>query len=117
MFETTLHNLGRRDELRRLRRAVDLFGSACFSEDTLIVRLHLMHWNASRSVAQLRKRSVRLFSTGSHFQAKFGRTGFRRNFSFESVWRNRHYAVKQVEAFAVRDGEDWLVITVVTHSY
>lgn len=54
---------------------------------------------------------------GEAFPAKFGRTGFRRNFHFDSVWRNRHYAVKQVEAFAMREGIDWLVITVVTRYY
>jgi hypothetical protein len=54
---------------------------------------------------------------GETFPAKFGRNGFRRNFRFDSVWRDRHYAIKQVEAFAVREGEDWLVITVVTRYY
>ncbi len=54
---------------------------------------------------------------GEMFPAKFGRTGFRRNFRFDAVWRDRHYAIKQVEAFAVREGEDWLVITVVTRYY
>lgn len=54
---------------------------------------------------------------GETFPAKFGRTGFRRNFTFNSVWRGRRYAMKQVEAFAVREGNDWLVITVVTRYY
>lgn len=54
---------------------------------------------------------------GECFPAKFDRIGFRRNFHFDSVWRDRHYAMKQVEAFAVREGEDWLVITVVTRYY
>jgi hypothetical protein len=54
---------------------------------------------------------------GETFPAKFGRAGFRRNFHFNSVWRDRRYAMKQVEAFAVREGEDWLVITVVTRYY
>jgi hypothetical protein len=54
---------------------------------------------------------------GETFPAKFGRSGFRRNLPFDSIWRDRHYAIKQVEAFAVREGEDWLVITVVTRYY
>jgi hypothetical protein len=45
---------------------------------------------------------------GESFPAKFGRTGYRRNFRFDSVWRARHYAMKQVEAFAVREGDDGL---------
>ena len=51
---------------------------------------------------------------GEQFQAKFGRTGFPRNFGFGRNWRGRRYATKQVEVYAVRDGEDWLVLTVLT---
>ena len=36
--------------------------------------------------------------TGERFPAKFGRTGFRKNFPFDGEWRNRQYATKQVEA-------------------
>ena len=51
---------------------------------------------------------------GESFSAKFGRTGFRRNFSFGGEWHGRHYENKQVIVFAVREEEDWLVITVMT---
>lgn len=50
---------------------------------------------------------------GEQFTAKFGRTGFRRNFAFEQEWRGKRYGTKQVEAYAVREGTDWLVITVI----
>jgi hypothetical protein len=50
---------------------------------------------------------------GERFPAKLGRTGFRRNFAFGGLWRGRRYATKQVEVFAVEEGADWLVITVV----
>ena len=33
---------------------------------------------------------------GEQFPAKFGRTGFRRNFAFDSQWRGRNYRTKQV---------------------
>ena len=49
---------------------------------------------------------------GEPFPAKFGRNGFRRNFACNSDWRGRSYTTKQVEAIAVREGQDWLVITV-----
>lgn len=49
---------------------------------------------------------------GEQFPAKFGRTGFRRNFSFEGERKGRHYATKQIEAYAVKE-KDWLVITVI----
>jgi hypothetical protein len=50
---------------------------------------------------------------GERFAAKFGREGFRRNFAFEALWRGRRYHMKQVEAFAVQEGGEWLVISVV----
>ena len=54
---------------------------------------------------------------GEQFPAKFGRTGFRRNFQFDHEWRGRHYRTKQVEAYAVQEGADWLVITVITRYF
>ena len=54
---------------------------------------------------------------GESFPAKFGRTGFRRNFRFDQTRHGRHYATKQIEAYAVRDGADWLVITVITRYF
>ena len=51
-------------------------------------------------------------SSGEEFPAKFGRTGFRRNFPFDGKWHGRPYATKQVEAYAVQEN-GWLVITVV----
>lgn len=54
---------------------------------------------------------------GEQFPAKFGRAGFRRNFPFDDEWRGRRYRTKQVEAFAVREGPDWLVLTVVTRFF
>ena len=50
---------------------------------------------------------------GETFPVKYGRTGFRRNFSFNGKWREKQYATKQIEAYAVREGNDWLVITVI----
>ena len=54
---------------------------------------------------------------GEQFPARFGRTGFRRNFLFDSEWRGRNYRTKQVEAYAVQEGGDWLVITVITRYF
>jgi hypothetical protein len=50
---------------------------------------------------------------GERFPAKFERTGFRRNFAFDGEWRGRRYGSKQVEAYAVKQGDNWLVITVI----
>jgi hypothetical protein len=50
---------------------------------------------------------------GERFAAKFGRSGFRRNFAFGGTWRGKRYTAKQVEAYAVEEGAGWLVITVI----
>ena len=53
---------------------------------------------------------------GERFPAKFGRAGFRRNFTYNGLWRGKPYATKQVEAIAVpQDG--WLVITVLVRFF
>jgi hypothetical protein len=54
---------------------------------------------------------------GERFQAKFGRTGFRRNFPFSGTPHDRTFAIKQVEAYAVKEGGAWLVITVIVKYY
>ena len=40
---------------------------------------------------------------GEQFPAKFGRTGFRRNFPFTAEWHGRRYGTKQVEVYAVQE--------------
>ena len=54
---------------------------------------------------------------GEQFPAKFDRTGFRRNFSFDSVWRGSHYKNKQIEVYATKEEREWLVITVITRYF
>jgi len=54
---------------------------------------------------------------GEVFPAKFGRNGFRRNFPFGGVWRNKQYTTKQVEVYAVKENHDWLVLTVITRYF
>ncbi len=50
---------------------------------------------------------------GEHFPAQFSRQGFRRNFTVGGVWRGKPYATKQIEAYAVYENNEWLVITVI----
>jgi hypothetical protein len=54
---------------------------------------------------------------GERISARFGRTGFRRNFAFNGEWRGKRYRTRQVEAYAVSEGDDWLVITVLTRFF
>jgi len=58
--------------------------------------------------------AISTVSEGERFPAKYGRTGFRRNFAFDSDWRGHRYSTKQVQAYAVFEEQRWLVITVVT---
>lgn len=54
---------------------------------------------------------------GERFAAKYGRAGFRRNFVFERLWCGKFYGTKQVEAYAVGEGQDWLVISVIVRYF
>lgn len=56
---------------------------------------------------------------GERFVAKFGRSGFRRNFSFDRRRGSRYLLLraKQVEVHAVREDDDWLVVTVLTRYF
>jgi hypothetical protein len=56
--------------------------------------------------------AIATVETGETYPAKYARTAFRRNFRGPWVWRNRMFDTKQLEAYAVRDDGDWLVITV-----
>ena len=51
---------------------------------------------------------------GERFPVKFGRVGFRRNFPFNGIWGGKHYMVKQIEAYAIQEAGDWIVVTVIT---
>ena len=66
-----------------------------------------------RLLKEVRMKEVRAaLEGGEQFPAKHGRTGFRQNFSFDGEWNGRHYATKQIEAYAVEEN-GWLVITVI----
>jgi hypothetical protein len=54
---------------------------------------------------------------GEPFPAKYGRAGFRRNFPFNEEWGGKHYPVKQIEAYAVKEAGDWIVVTVIARYF
>jgi len=80
----------------------------------MIVRLdpHAIEKMEERGVTQ--EEVVGTVERGEDFPAKLGRTGFRRNFEYNDVWNGKWYGTKQVEAFAVREDDGWLVITVIS---
>ena len=51
---------------------------------------------------------------GETFPAKFGRHGFRKNFVFGKAWIDKVYSTKQLEVYAVKEKNYWLVITIIT---
>ena len=59
---------------------------------------------------------IETVESGERFPAKFGRTGFRKNFTFGGEWRGRRYATKQVEAYAIEEN-GWLVLTVIVRYF
>jgi hypothetical protein len=61
--------------------------------------------------------AVAAVECGEPFPAKYGRSGFRRNFTFNAEWRAKYYATKQLEVYTVQEGEDWLVITVIVRFF
>lgn len=74
-----------------------------------------LHPHARRRLAErgaTESEVVATVESGERFPAKFGRTGFRRNFIFGRQWLGRKYSTKQVETYAVEEESKWLVITV-----
>ena len=49
---------------------------------------------------------------GESFPAKFGRMGFRMNFSYAKEWNGKTYETKQIEAYCVQENNQCLLITV-----
>jgi hypothetical protein len=82
---------------------------------TVRLHQHAIDRLGERGVAEAEV--VATVEAGASFPAKFGRTGFRRNFTFNREWRGRKYATKQVEAYAVQEGSDWLVITIIARYF
>jgi len=55
---------------------------------------------------------IETVNEGESFQAKFGRVGFRRNFSLHGEWKGKVYTTKQLEVYGVKEGGDFIAITV-----
>jgi len=55
---------------------------------------------------------IETVNAGEAFQAKFSRIGFRRNFLFHGEWKGRVYNTKQLEVYGVKEGGNFIAITV-----
>jgi len=82
-----------------------------------VVRLHPHARERMQERSATEEEIQATVAQGEQFPAKFGRTGFRRNFHFDQEWRGRHSHTKQVEAYAVQEDAEWLVTTVITRYF
>ena len=75
------------------------------------VRLHPHAWARleERGATEAEVRAT--VEEGERFAAKFWRTGFRRNFTYNSMWLGRFFATKQVETIAAEEEQECLVTT------
>ncbi len=55
---------------------------------------------------------IETIHTGEKISAKKDRIAFRKNFTFESLWKNKFYRVKQVMPIVKEEGNTYVVITV-----
>ena len=83
----------------------------------MTVRLHPHALERSTERGAQEREVVETVEHGEQFPAKYGRTGFRRNLPFDGEWRGKRYLTKQIEAYAVKEDADWVVITVVTRFF
>ncbi len=78
---------------------------------TVKIRSHAKERMKERGASE--NEAIKTVETGERFPAKFGRSGFRRNFPFGSVWKGKEYRTKQIEVYGVEEAEDFIVVTVV----
>jgi hypothetical protein len=78
-----------------------------------MIKIHPHALQRSRERGTTEEEINLVVQTGEAFSAKFNRTGFRLNISFNSIWNENFYQTKQIEAYAVKKNNEWLVITVI----
>ena len=81
----------------------------------ILIHPHAQDRMAERGV--LNDEIIETVQSGESFDAKYNRTGFRKNFNYEAEWRGKFYHVKQVEVYAEKEFLHWLVITVISKYY
>ena len=71
-----------------------------------------MLWNALPKGVQAKKKFVRCWREASSFPQSMAAPDFAGIFPSGEEWNGKHYAVKQIEAYAVEEN-GWLGITVI----
>lgn len=83
----------------------------------MVIRLHPHAKERLLERGASEQEVIKTVEEGETFSAKYGRTGFRRNFSFEGIWRGKYYTTKQIEVFAVKEHTELIVITLITRYF
>jgi len=81
----------------------------------IVIHSHARQRMQERGAAE--EEIVAAIREGEPFEAKFGRTGFRKNFSYEKEWNGRFYRNKQLEVFAVIEDNECSVVTVIVRYF
>jgi hypothetical protein len=79
----------------------------------MIVRIHPHARQRMRERGATTAEIQQTIDSGVAAPVKFGRTRFRRVFSFSALWNGKHFASKQIDAFAAKIPGGWLVVTVI----
>lgn len=59
----------------------------------------------------------RTIKEGSSEPVRKGRLMFRKNFPFDSIWRKKHYSIKQVAPIVAEENDELVVITVYVYFF
>ena len=86
------------------------------SEASLLVMDIVIHPHAKERMEERGATEAEVRTTineGEKFSVKFGRTGFKHKFTFESNRDGKFYRIKQVVVYGVQEQRDFIIITVV----
>lgn len=76
---------------------------------------HALEQMAERGVS--REEVITAIRRGEKEPAQKGRSIFRKNFTFEKIWRGKRYTIKQVTPVVARESEGLIVVTVYTYYF
>lgn len=74
-----------------------------------IIKIHPHAAERMKERGTNEKEIIEAVENGEMFPAKFGRSGFRRNFPFNGTWNNKRYNTKQIEVIAINEDDNWIV--------
>lgn len=81
----------------------------------IIFSQHALDQLADRGTT--REEVIQAIQEGEKQTAKKGRIAFKKNFSFEKIWKERYYSSKQVMPIVVEEEGQYIVVTVYVFFY